>query len=115
MKEGKHRFSGKEYFVELLNKHFGSSPFFNDLTFTNHIDEERKWVIENLSNIKWQNVNFDVIVSNPQSIFFLSPKAFCYYLPAFMKVGVTMPQENEVISAILTSLTLPKNSAEQKD
>jgi len=114
MNKGKKSLSRKDKFLQALTEYFNATPPVK-VVDTNYIDEERKWIIDHFSDVKWQEINADTLLSNSQSLFFLSPTAYCYFLPAFMRASILLPKANEITSAILTSLSFPKKNSEQKD
>src|SRR5262247_2241708 len=59
---------------------------------------------------RWQEVTWDAIVNSgdldPQGfIFLLTPEAFAYYLPAFLKEALTADRAPELASSLLFALS----------
>ena len=63
---------------------------------------------------RWQQVTAADLAEHQESIHFLSPEAFRYYLPAYLKAAVTDYQDADLVPEILVSaLTPPADAALQ--
>jgi len=50
---------------------------------------------------EWENIDSDAIVDHQDALFWFSPEAFHYYLPAFMKAGLKEPDAGYILNILL--------------
>lgn len=59
----------------------------------------------------WRDLTLDLIIEQKLNISILSPKAFCFYLPAFIRAALLFPDEVDILpSIIVLNLAPPKEN-----
>lgn len=62
----------------------------------------------------WQSVSFPFLIANKESIFFLAPKAYRYYLPAYMLASLNDFHAADTLpDNIIFSITINQNDTDE--
>jgi hypothetical protein len=97
--------------LEKLDSHFGSLPVPEEdciVSDNSGYHLECSQVRALLCNRHWQRLSAKDLVGEAESLFFLTPTAFRFYLPAFIKLCLLEPELADITpDVILSSLASP--------
>jgi uncharacterized protein DUF6714 len=64
-------------------------------------------VAEAFRGLQWQDVSVDLLLNQPDSLFFFTPEAYRYYLPAFMIAAVQSYADMDIVVINLVHTLIP--------
>lgn len=102
----------KKEILKKINDAFFTDIYIGDedIVYNNSIDHlECNELKKQFSGIKWQDVSFELMFQNKDSLPFFSTKGFKYYLPAFMIYIVSDYYGSDTLADnVISKLTLPE-------
>jgi hypothetical protein len=97
-----------------IGEAFRDVPYPGDSCLTEGASSEAVDIADFLKGRRWQDLRLDELVRNHESVFFMTPEAIRYYLPAFLVVSVLHYQgANPIPSTLLFLLRLPKDAEDR--
>lgn len=74
-------------------------------------DLERKEIFESFSGRHWKELSLNTLKYHHEALFFFTPEAYRFYLPAYLRASILFYDESENIpGSLLFSLTMPVDS-----
>jgi hypothetical protein len=104
--------------IKKIEDVFSNTPYPGDEKLVDYNGDyfERKEIADDFKGKSGQEVQLPTLKYHHQALFFFTPEAYCYYLPAYMRVSVSNFKEagNIPFTTIFT-LALPEDDVEKKD
>lgn len=95
--------------VEAIKIAFESAAYPGDNAITyddvnNHLEASE--IAQFFRGVTWQSVSFELILAHSDALFFMTPEAHQYYLPAFLTTCIMhQDEETNILSSIIIDLT----------
>lgn len=102
---------------EQIDSAFDVTPHPNE---SNIFIEDSQWYVfihfsikDELINKSWQELDEYFVLYNYEVLHFMTPEAYQYYLPAFLKVGMLHMSDSNILPSAIISSLYPNHSAEK--
>jgi hypothetical protein len=97
------------HLLEEFEAAFGDLPMpSSDRIVIDNSDAECQQVRKKFQNRHWRDLTIDDLAYDSDALFFFTPEAFRFYLPAFLSVSLTDAERADLIpDAVLSSLSSP--------
>lgn len=102
--------TGSNEVARQIENAFRAAQYPGDHFLTEGGSSEAADIAEFLRGRRWQDLKIEELAPNHESIFFMSPEALRYYLPAFLLAGVLQYENAGQIPSSLIFLLRPAGS-----
>ena len=98
-------FASKRQIIESIDHsfRFAKAPTPNEIVDDEPCDLERQEIRESFSNRQWNKLSAPMLLQHTDSLLFFTPKAWVYYVPAYMKVMLIRFREAELVVDMFVS------------
>jgi hypothetical protein len=108
-----------EELAELIEESFRDIPYPGDsslVVIRNEFDLERREILEAFAGKHWTTLRLGFLRYHHQSIFFFTPAAYRFYLPAYLLVSVlSYDKAGNIPGSVVFSLTAPEEPGPDMD
>jgi hypothetical protein len=100
--------------VRQIGEAFGDVAYPGDSCLTEGCSSEAVDIADFLKGRRWQDLRLDELVRNHESLFFMTPEAIRYYLPAFLVASILHYRDaNPIPSTLVFLLRVPKDAEDR--
>ncbi|MBT8145756.1 MAG: hypothetical protein KJN90_02830 [Gammaproteobacteria bacterium] len=87
--------------LKLIRSAFANRETPTEITDSNQLSDSEYQEVISFEGLQWQDVSVALVEQAPDSVFWFSPEAFCYYLPGVLSAGISTGRSDLLYSDAL--------------